>query len=153
VNKYILGFIAAANTVALYAQAVVTNGLTNAAVAATNGLTNAAAAATNGAASAATTAATTAARTATRSGNNDWITYAIWGAVIAAIFGFLWSKGYLIKIRNYFEETQEELKKCSWPTRDELKGSTVVVMVTIVILGAFTVCVDWVLSNVMRLIT
>lgn len=74
-------------------------------------------------------------------------------AVVAGVFGFLWSKGYLVKIRNYIAETQEELKKCSWPTVEELKGSTVVVMVTLALLGAFTVGVDWLLSMVVRLIT
>ena len=78
---------------------------------------------------------------------------AIWAAVIGAVFAFLWSKGYLVKIRNYFAETREELKKCSWPSRDELKGSTVVILVTTALLGLFTVGVDWVLSNLMRLIT
>lgn len=73
-------------------------------------------------------------------------------AVVAAIFGFLWSKGYLVRMRNYVAETQEELKKCTWPTVDELKGSTVVVMVTLLILGVFTVVVDWALSNIIRLI-
>lgn len=114
--------------------------------------------AATGAVTAATTAVATnapaaAATTTTSSGGNEWLGYAIWGAVIAGIFGFLWTKGYLIRIRNYVDETQEELKKCSWPSRDELKGSTVVVMVTILILGAFTVAVDWFLSNIMRLIT
>lgn len=74
-------------------------------------------------------------------------------AVVAAIFGFLWSKGYLVRMRNYVAETREELKKCTWPTVDELKGSTVVVMVTLTILGVFTVGVDWLLSTVVRLIT
>ncbi|HTG43745.1 MAG TPA: preprotein translocase subunit SecE [Verrucomicrobiae bacterium] len=73
--------------------------------------------------------------------------------VIGAVFGFLWSKGYLVRIRNYIAETQEELRKCTWPSVDELKGSTVVVMLTILMMGAFTVSVDWVLSMVMRLIT
>jgi preprotein translocase subunit SecE len=74
-------------------------------------------------------------------------------AIVAAIFGFLWSKGYLVRMRNYVAETQEELKKCTWPTVDELKGSTVVVMVTMAILGVFTIFMDWVLSAIMRLIT
>ena len=105
---------------------------------------NAAVTTTNGAASAARTAAR---------GGNEYLGLIIWGAVIAAVFGFLWSKGYLVKIRNYIEETQEELKKCSWPNREELKGSTVVVMVTITLLGLFTVGVDWLLASLMRLIT
>jgi preprotein translocase SecE subunit len=73
--------------------------------------------------------------------------------VIGAIFAFMWQKGYLIKIRDYINETQEELKKCSWPSVDELKGSTVVVMLTIFMLGLFTVSMDWILSMVIRLIT
>ena len=73
--------------------------------------------------------------------------------VIGAIFSFLWAKGYLVSIRNYIAETQEELKKCTWPSVDELKGSTVVIMLTILMLGLFTISVDWVLSMVIRLIT
>ena len=90
-------------------------------------------------------------RTAAKSGS--YLGLIIWGAVIIGVFAFLWYKGYLVRMRNYVAETQEELRKCSWPTREELKGSTVVVMVTIAILGLFTVGVDWVLSNLMRLIT
>ena len=81
------------------------------------------------------------------------ISLVIWVVVIGAIFGFMWHKGYLMKIRNYVAETKEELRKCTWPSREELKGSTVVVVVTIAMLGVYTVGVDWILSMVMRLIT
>src|SRR5436190_22493632 len=80
-------------------------------------------------------------------------TLIIWAVVIGALFAFMWSKGYLVKIRNFVDETVEELKKCTWPSVDELKGSTLVVMLTIAILGAYTVGVDWILSAIMRLIT
>jgi len=83
--------------------------------------------------------------------NIDW-KLIIGIVIVGAVFGFLWRKGYLLRMRNYVAETQEELKKCTWPTLEELKGSTVVVMVTLAILGAFTVGVDWVLSMVVRLI-
>jgi len=43
------------------------------------------------------------------------------------------------------QQTREELRKCSWPTWDELKGHTVVVTITIALLGLFTVAVDRVL--------
>ncbi|MGZ8898596.1 MAG: preprotein translocase subunit SecE [Limisphaerales bacterium] len=102
-------------------------------------------------AAAATNAATSPARAAAKSGS--YLGLIIWGAIIIGVFAFLWSKGYLVKMRNYVAETQEELRKCSWPTREELKGSTVVVMVTIALLGLFTVGVDWVLASLMRLIT
>ena len=68
--------------------------------------------------------------------------------VVAAIFGYLWSAGHLARIRNYVAETQEELKKATWPTWDELKGSTVVVMVTMALLGVFTISVDFLLRLV-----
>ena len=66
-------------------------------------------------------------------------------AVVAAVFLYLWSKGHLLRLSNYFQETKEELKKCSWPSWDELKGSTAIVMISIMLLGVFTVGVDLVL--------
>jgi preprotein translocase subunit SecE len=49
-------------------------------------------------------------------------------------------------------ETQEELKKCTWPTWDELTGSTAVVMVSVALLGAFTVGVDLFVAYLLQLI-
>jgi preprotein translocase subunit SecE len=39
-------------------------------------------------------------------------------------------------------QTREELRKCTWPTWDELKGSTVLIGVSIMLLGAFIVVAD-----------
>jgi preprotein translocase subunit SecE len=72
--------------------------------------------------------------------------------VAAVIFTILWRKGAFLRISNYFRETQEELKKCSWPSWEELKGSTVVVTVAVVLLGVFTMVVDFVISMVVRAI-
>jgi preprotein translocase subunit SecE len=85
--------------------------------------------------------------------NESYISLIIWAVVILGVLFFLWTKGYLVRMRDYIAETQEELKKCTWPTRDELKGSTVVVVVTMAILGVFTVGVDYVMSLLLRLIT
>jgi len=76
----------------------------------------------------------------------------IWIAVIAVIFGLLWWKGQIQRLSAYWQQTVEELKKCTWPTWDELKGSTVVVMVSIALLGAFTFVVDKVLFALFNLI-
>jgi preprotein translocase subunit SecE len=73
-------------------------------------------------------------------------------AVIGVVFALAWWKGYLVRIRNYCNATVEELKKCSWPTWDELKGSTLVVAISIALLGAFTVLVDTIFENLVRLI-
>jgi preprotein translocase subunit SecE len=158
VKSKILGWIAGAiaSVVCVVAQSNATAGDVANALSTTPVSAAAAAPATTDApapaAPAATDAPAPAARTASK-GGNEYLGLIIWGVVIAAVFGFLWSKGYLVKIRNYIEETQEELKKCSWPNREELKGSTVVVMVTITLLGLFTVGVDWLLASLMRLIT
>jgi preprotein translocase subunit SecE len=72
----------------------------------------------------------------------------IWLAVVLAIFAFMWRKGHLARISNYVQETREELRKCTWPTLNELKGSTVVVSIAILLLGLYTVAVDWVFTMV-----
>jgi preprotein translocase subunit SecE len=82
----------------------------------------------------------------------QYLPLAIWVAIIAALFVFLWRKGYLLRLSNFVQETREELKKCTWPTWDELKGSTVVVMISILILGAFTIVADQILYQFVRLI-
>jgi len=84
---------------------------------------------------------------------NEYIKLAIWVAVIAGLFGFLWWKGHLARLANYVAETREELKKCTWPSWDELKGSTVVVVISIVILGVFTVGAEPLLTKFVRWMT
>ena len=69
----------------------------------------------------------------------------IWVAVVAVIFGFLWKQGQLKRFATYWQQTMEELRKCTWPTRDELTGSTVVVIISILMLGVFTFVVDQIL--------
>jgi preprotein translocase subunit SecE len=79
----------------------------------------------------------------------------IWLVAAATLFAFvyLWRNGHLLRFANYIKETREELKKCTWPTWEELRGSTVVVMISILLLGAFTVGVDLVLLLVVRTLT
>ena len=76
----------------------------------------------------------------------------IWVVVIAVIFGVLWWKGQVQRLSAYWQQTVEELKKCTWPTWDELKGSTVVVSVSIILLGTFTFVVDKILFALFNLI-
>lgn len=68
--------------------------------------------------------------------------------VIGVLFGLLWWKGQIRRLSVYFQETREELRKCSWPTVEELKGSTALIIVSIALLGAFTVVVDFVMNLV-----
>jgi len=69
----------------------------------------------------------------------------IWFIVVGVVFGILWNQGYLKRFSAYWQATMEELKKCTWPTRDELTGSTVVVILSVILLGVFTFVVDQVL--------
>jgi preprotein translocase subunit SecE len=84
---------------------------------------------------------------------NELTKIIIWVVIVGAIFGFLWWQGHLVRIATYVQQTREELKKCTWPTWTELKGSTVVVSISILLLGTFTVAVDfvfnWVFLNVL----
>lgn len=79
-------------------------------------------------------------------------TFVIWIAIAAGVFAFLWNKGYLLKLSQFVGQTRDELRKCAWPTKDELKGSTVVVVVSTAIIGVFTVSVDFVVMKLMQLI-
>ncbi len=82
----------------------------------------------------------------------NYIWSIVWAVVIGAAFGYLWWKGHLVRFADYVKQTREELRKCTWPSWDELKGSTVVIAISIVILGAFTVAVDQIFFRVFMLL-
>ena len=52
-----------------------------------------------------------------------------------------WNQG-----REFLKEVRVEATKVSWPTRNELRDSTVVVIVTVVIVSVFIGIVDRVLT-------
>lgn len=80
----------------------------------------------------------------------DYITLILWVLVIGGVFAYLWRKGYLLRLGTYMAETREELRKCTWPSLDELKGSTVVVMITIALLAIFTMISDYIILQIVR---
>ncbi|HWA09256.1 MAG TPA: preprotein translocase subunit SecE [Opitutaceae bacterium] len=55
--------------------------------------------------------------------------------------------------RIFFTEMIGELQKATWPTRTELRDSTIVVIVAAVILGVFTSISDFALYQVVDLLT
>ena len=81
---------------------------------------------------------------------SNLVTILLWVAAVGVIFAILWWRGYLTRLTNYILETREELRKCTWPTWNELKGSTVVVVVSIALLGGFTVLVDFIFNVLVR---
>jgi len=84
--------------------------------------------------------------------SNDLIWIIILSVVAVGLFGWLWRAGHLVRFANYIRETKEELRKCSWPTWEELKDSTIVVSVAIFLLGGFTVAVDAIFLNLYSLL-
>jgi preprotein translocase subunit SecE len=50
------------------------------------------------------------------------------------------------RLMTYFRETTQEMKRVSWPNRYELKESTGVVIVTVVVITVCTFVVDKVLD-------
>ena len=73
---------------------------------------------------------------------SNWTHILIWAAVIGALFGYLWWQGQVQRLAAYVAETREELKKCAWPSWDELKGSTALIIIMVALLGGFVVVVD-----------
>jgi preprotein translocase subunit SecE len=73
---------------------------------------------------------------------NELTKILIWAAVIGAFFAYLWWQGQVRRFAAYVQETREELKKCSWPTWQELKGSTLVIAISIALLGVFVMAAD-----------
>ena len=56
-------------------------------------------------------------------------------------------------IRIFWKETVSELKKASWPTLKELRDSTIVVLIAVLLLGAFIGIADFSLFQVVNLFT
>ncbi len=81
---------------------------------------------------------------------NDYTKILIWVVVIGGVFGLLWWQGQIRSLVTYWQETREELRKCSWPTIEELKGSTALVIVSIGLLGIFTVVVDFAMNLILH---
>ena len=78
----------------------------------------------------------------------EWLlSWVIWGVVLLAALFIAKKWGWLDRIRVFFLQTREELLKCSWPSRDELRGSTWMVLVAVGMLGLFTFLADWILGG------
>jgi preprotein translocase subunit SecE len=56
-------------------------------------------------------------------------------------------------VRLFTSELVGELQKASWPTKTELKDSTIVVIVACLLLGLFTSISDFALVNVVDVVT
>ena len=80
-----------------------------------------------------------------------WLIF--WVVVVGGLFAWLWRAGQLARFAAYVQETREELRKCTWPSWDELKGSTVLVSLSILLLGGFTVLADFIFNWLVHMLT
>ncbi|MBD3223685.1 MAG: preprotein translocase subunit SecE [Caldithrix sp.] len=55
------------------------------------------------------------------------------------------------KIQKFIEDVKVEMNKVSWPTRDELINSTIIVVVVSIIFTIFIFLADLVFSNAVQL--
>ena len=75
------------------------------------------------------------------SGPAAWLTNA-WG----------WGPRKIAELRSFFGEVRGELKKVTWPSRDEVYSTTIVVLATTVFFGFYLYALDLVLTRVQVLI-
>ncbi|MCK4536020.1 MAG: preprotein translocase subunit SecE [Desulfuromonadales bacterium] len=54
------------------------------------------------------------------------------------------------KVSEFLGDVKAELKKVTWPTRKETYGSTVVVIILVLMVGVFLWAVDTALSTLIR---
>jgi len=59
--------------------------------------------------------------------------------------------GSFEKIRTFLSEVRTEFRKVNWPKPDELKESTTVVIVAVLVITLFVTVVDFVLNKVLTL--
>ena len=58
----------------------------------------------------------------------------------------------MAKIKSFFKDIRLEMGKVSWPTKDELMGSTVIVLVSLALLALFIGICDTGLSALVNVI-
>ena len=56
------------------------------------------------------------------------------------------------KINNFVSEVTVELKKVSWPTRNELIGSTIIVIISVAAMAFYIGICDFIFSKAIHLL-
>ncbi|MGB9772092.1 MAG: preprotein translocase subunit SecE [Candidatus Kapaibacteriota bacterium] len=56
------------------------------------------------------------------------------------------------KIKKYLNDVAKEMKKVSWPTRAQLRESTYIVIITMLIFTAFVYVIDLLMVKILKFI-
>ncbi len=62
-------------------------------------------------------------------------------------------KKSMVSPGNYLREVRSELRKVSWPTKDEVISSTIIVLVLLIILSAFIGSLDYIFTVILKLVS
>jgi preprotein translocase subunit SecE len=62
------------------------------------------------------------------------------------------SGGFLAGPRRFASDVRGELKRVSWPDRDQLRQSTAVVLIIVIVLALYGAAVDFVVQSLVRLV-
>ena len=54
------------------------------------------------------------------------------------------------KIINFFNDVVKEMKKVTWPSTDELRESTVIVIVVCLVISGFTYIIDMIINQILQ---
>jgi preprotein translocase subunit SecE len=60
--------------------------------------------------------------------------------------------GFLAGSRRFARDVRGELRRVSWPDRDQLRQSTAVVLIIVFVLAVYVAAVDFVFQSLVRLI-
>ena len=71
----------------------------------------------------------------------------VWGIVKRQALAQFW-----LATKKFMREVKVEMQKVTWPTWNEVRSSTVVVLVAVVILTVIVASWDWVLSWILKVI-
>jgi len=61
-------------------------------------------------------------------------------------------KGIIGKATGFFNDVAKEMRKVSWPKREELQDATGITLVLCLVLAAFVFGVDKIFENILKLI-
>jgi len=56
------------------------------------------------------------------------------------------------RIKQYFSDTRAELRKVTWPSRQDVREATQVVLVSTLLMTVFVGIVDQILSRIVKLV-
>ena len=62
-------------------------------------------------------------------------------------------KPFFARMKKYFKNTKSELEKVTWPSKEQLKKNTIVILVFIIIVGIFLFAFDMLFAWLSSLLT